>query len=54
MEPPTAQRIRLPGLRRFEMRFVDGAANPYLAFAGSMATDLDGGAQKIDPGAMNR
>jgi glutamine synthetase len=47
------QMIRLPGPGRFEIRVVDGAANPYLAFAGIIAAGLDGVAQKIDPGVMN-
>jgi glutamine synthetase len=45
--------IRLPGPGRFEIRVVDGAANPYLAFAGIIAAGLHGVAQKIDPGVMN-
>ena len=47
------QMIRLPGPGRFEIRVVDGAANPYLAFAGIIAAGLDGVAQKMDPGVMN-
>src|SRR5215467_13710877 len=47
------QMIRLPGPGRFEIRVVDGAANPYLAFAGIIAAGLHGVAQKIDPGVMN-
>jgi glutamine synthetase len=47
------QMIRVPGPGRFEIRVVDGAANPYLAFAGIIAAGLDGVAQKIDPGVMN-
>jgi glutamine synthetase len=47
------QMIRIPAPGRFEIRVVDGAANPYLAFAGIMAAGLDGVAQKIDPGPMN-
>jgi glutamine synthetase len=45
--------IRLPAPGRFEIRVVDGAANPYLAFAGIIAAGLHGVAQKIDPGGMN-
>jgi glutamine synthetase len=47
------QMIRLPGPGRFEIRVVDGAANPYLAFAGIIAAGLDGVARKMDPGVMN-
>ncbi len=48
------QMIRIPSPGRFEIRVVDGAANPYLAFAGIVAAGLDGIAQQIDPGPMNR
>jgi glutamine synthetase len=48
------QMIRIPSPGRFEVRVVDGAANPYLAFAGIIAAGLDGIAQRIDPGTMNR
>jgi glutamine synthetase len=47
------QMIRIPSPGRFEIRVVDGAANPYLAFAGIVAAGLEGIAQKIDPGAVN-
>jgi glutamine synthetase len=47
------QMIRVPASGRFEIRVVDGAANPYLAFAGIIAAGLDGIAQKIDPGPIN-
>lgn len=47
------QMIRIPAPGRFEIRVVDGAANPYLAFAGVVAAGLEGIDQKIDPGAMN-
>jgi glutamine synthetase len=47
------QMIRIPAPGRFEIRVVDGAANPYLAFAGIIAAGLDGVAQKIDPGSLN-
>jgi len=47
------QMVRIPAPGRFEIRVMDGAANPYLAFAGIIAAGLDGVAQKIDPGPMN-
>jgi glutamine synthetase len=47
------QMIRVPAPGRFEIRIVDGAANPYLAFAAIIAAGLEGIAQKIDPGPMN-
>jgi glutamine synthetase len=47
------QMIRIPAPGRFEIRVVDGAANPYLAFAGLIAAGLDGIAQRIDPGQLN-
>jgi glutamine synthetase type III len=47
------QMIRVPASGRFEIRVVDGAANPYLAFAGIIAAGLHGIAEKIDPGPMN-
>jgi glutamine synthetase len=47
------QMLRIPAAGRFEIRVVDGAANPYLAFAGIVAAGLEGIAQKIDPGPMN-
>jgi len=48
------QMIRVPAPGRFEVRVVDGAANPYLAFAGILAAGLEGIAQKIDPGPINQ
>jgi glutamine synthetase len=45
--------IRVPAPGRFEIRVVDGAANPYIAFAGIVAAGMDGIAQKIDPGPIN-
>lgn len=42
--------IRVPGPGRFEMRLMDGAANPYLMQAGILAAGLDGIANKRDPG----
>lgn len=47
------QMIRIPAPGRFEIRVVDGAANPYLAFAGIVAAGLKGIEQKIDPGPIN-
>ena len=42
--------IRIPGPGRFELRLMDGAANPYLLQAGILAAGLDGIANKRDPG----
>ena len=42
--------IRIPDAGRFEMRLMDGAANPYLMQAGILAAGLDGVANKRDPG----
>jgi glutamine synthetase len=47
------QMIRVPAPGRFEIRVVDGAANPYLAFAGILAAGLDGIEHRIDPGTAN-
>jgi len=47
------QMIRIPSPGRFEIRVVDGAANPYLAFAAITAAGLEGIAKKIDPGPVN-
>src|ERR1700722_9930921 len=47
------QMIRVPSPGRFEIRVVDGAANPYLAFAGIIAAGLEGIARKTDPGQLN-
>jgi glutamine synthetase len=47
------QMIRIPAPGRFEIRVVDGAANPYLAFAAIVAAGLDGIAKKVDPGPIN-
>ena len=42
--------IRIPEPGRFELRLMDGAANPYLLQAGVLAAGLDGVAHKRDPG----
>ena len=42
--------IRIPDSGRFELRLMDGAANPYLMQAGVLAAGLDGVANKRDPG----
>ena len=42
--------VRVPDAGRFEMRLMDGAANPYLLQAGVLAAGLDGVANKRDPG----
>ena len=42
--------IRIPDAGRFELRLMDGAANPYLLQAGVLAAGLDGIANKRDPG----
>lgn len=42
--------IRVPGAGRFEMRLMDGSANPYLMQAGILASGLDGIENKRDPG----
>jgi len=42
--------VRVPDEGRFEMRLMDGAANPYLLQAGVLAAGLDGVANKRDPG----
>jgi len=42
--------IRIPDPGRFELRLMDGAANPYLLQAGVIASGLDGMANKRDPG----
>jgi len=48
------QMVRVPAPGRFEIRIVDGAANPYLAFAAILAAGLDGVANRADPGPINR
>jgi glutamine synthetase len=47
------QMIRIPGPGRIEHRAMDGAANPYLAFACLLAAGLDGVARNADPGPAN-
>jgi glutamine synthetase type III len=42
--------VRIPEPGRFELRLMDGAANPYLIQAGILAAGLDGIAQGRDPG----
>ena len=42
--------IRTPDAGRFELRLMDGAANPYLLQAGVLAAGLDGIEHKRDPG----
>jgi len=42
--------IRIPDPGRFELRLMDGSANPYLMHAGVLLAGLDGMANKRDPG----
>ena len=42
--------IRVPDAGRFELRLMDGAANPYLMQAGILAAGIDGITNKRDPG----
>jgi glutamine synthetase len=42
--------VRIPEPGRFELRLMDGAANPYLMQAGLLAGGLDGIANRLDPG----
>ena len=42
--------IRIPDPGRFELRLMDGSANPYLLQAGVLAAGLNGLKNKIDPG----
>jgi glutamine synthetase type III len=42
--------IRIPDKDRFELRLMDGAANPYLLQAGVLAAGLDGIENKRNPG----
>jgi glutamine synthetase len=43
--------VRIPDAGRFELRLMDGAANPYLMQAGVLAAGLDGVENKRDPGS---
>jgi len=43
--------VRVPDRGRFELRLMDGAANPYLLQAGVLTAGLDGIENKRDPGA---
>ena len=42
--------IRIPDPGRFELRLMDGSANPYLLQAGIIAAGLDGIEKKRNPG----
>ena len=42
--------IRIPDPGRFELRLMDGSANPYLLQAGVIAAGIDGIDRKLDPG----
>jgi len=42
--------VRVPDAGRFELRLMDGAANPYLLQAGVLVAGLDGIAAERDPG----
>lgn len=42
--------VRIPDAGRFELRLMDGAANPYLLQAGILSAGLDGIANQRDPG----
>ena len=42
--------VRIPDAGRFELRLMDGAANPYLLQAGILAAGMDGLNNKRDPG----
>jgi glutamine synthetase type III len=42
--------VRIPEAGRFELRLMDGAANPYLLQAGVLAGGLDGITHRLDPG----
>ena len=42
--------IRIPDPGRFELRLMDGSANPYLLQTGVIAAGIDGMEKKRDPG----
>ena len=42
--------VRVPDRGRFELRLMDGAANPYLLQAGILTAGLDGIENQRDPG----
>ena len=42
--------IRVPGSGRFELRLMDGSANPYLLQAGIIAAGIEGINKKLNPG----
>jgi len=42
--------IRIPDPGRFELRLMDGSANPYLLQSGIIAAGLNGLNNKLDPG----
>ena len=42
--------IRIPDQGRFELRLMDGSANPYLLQSGIIAAGLEGINKKINPG----
>jgi glutamine synthetase len=42
--------IRIPDPGRFELRLMDGSANPYLIQAGVIAAGIYGMQKKLDPG----
>ena len=42
--------IRIPDPGRFELRLMDGSANPYLLQAGIIASGIEGIEKKRDPG----
>jgi glutamine synthetase len=42
--------VRIPDAGRFELRLMDGAANPYLLQAGVLAAGMDGVENSRDPG----
>ena len=42
--------VRVPDIGRFELRLMDGSANPYLLQAGVIAAGIDGMEKKRDPG----